>query len=482
MATNNIYDCIIVGAGPAGLTFATIAEKNSKILIIDKDKVIGGCHKVNRQKYENENYFSEHGPRLYFNNYTNFKTILNIIGVKFNDIFIKYKISLIEIMYNLIIKDNIFTFNEIMKMTKDFLLLMINPNYAKEISMKEYLNINKFSDKAINYVDRYCRFMDGGDSNMISLHTFLNVMNEVMLYNIYQPKKPNDEGLFIIWYHYLKTKNIKFKLNTIITSISETNNIVKIITLNNEIIYTKRLILAIPPINLNTIINNSDKNIKNKFTDLQIYAENTEYNQYISITFHWNFKLNIDDKLYGFYSNTDWGIGAIVLSDYMKFKEKNSKTVISCVITIIDKKSKIINKTANECIEKNELIMETFRQLREIYKDLPIPTLAFINNYYENKHWNSNETAFIKTPHYKYLSNKISDNIYTLGTHNGNARVHFTSMESAITNAIVLSNELYNTGYHIKRPFNIRDILVVIIIMIIIIILINLYIGEYAGK
>ena len=29
-----IYDCIIIGSGPAGLTFATLADKNEKIMII----------------------------------------------------------------------------------------------------------------------------------------------------------------------------------------------------------------------------------------------------------------------------------------------------------------------------------------------------------------------------------------------------------------------------------------------------------------
>ena len=81
-----IYDCIIVGAGPAGLTFATLANKNERIMIIEKDDVIGGCHKVNRQKYENEYYFCEHGPRVYIGNYINFKMILNKIGLKFKDL------------------------------------------------------------------------------------------------------------------------------------------------------------------------------------------------------------------------------------------------------------------------------------------------------------------------------------------------------------------------------------------------------------
>jgi len=107
-----IYDCIIIGSGPAGLTFATLADKNEKIMIIEKDKFIGGCHKVNRQKYENENYFCEHGPRVYFNNYINFKMILNKIGLKFNDVFVKYKLSMIRSLYEEVIKTNIFNFNK----------------------------------------------------------------------------------------------------------------------------------------------------------------------------------------------------------------------------------------------------------------------------------------------------------------------------------------------------------------------------------
>jgi hypothetical protein len=470
-----IYDYIIVGSGPAGLTFATLADKNDKIMIIDKDKVIGGCHKVNRQKYENEYYFSEHGPRLYFNNYVNFKTILSIIGVKFSDLFVKYNLSYFEILYNTTIKENIFTINESFIMTIDFFKLLGNPNYAKNTSMDEYLTINNFSDKAVNYINRVCRLMDGGGLDKTSLNSFLNVLNETLLYNGYQPKMPNDEGLFIVWQNYLK--NVDFKLNTTITNIDNSNSIIKINSANNETFYTKKLIMAIPPINLNAIIQKSSKNIKKLFNNnLDLYANKTEYNEYISITFHWNFKLNLDKKIYGFHNNTNWGIGAIVLSDYMNFKEKNSKTVISCVITMTDIKSKNINKTANECSDKKDLIDETYRQLNEIYKNLPVPTLSFINNYYKNGRWESNESAFIKIPNYGYLNNKISDNIYTLGTHNGNGKVHFTSMESAVTNAISLINQLYNKKHYIKRPYTIKDIIIIFLFFIIILLIINLFI------
>ena len=72
--------------------------------------------------------------------------------------------------------------------------------------------------------------------------------------------------------------------------------------------------------------------------------------------------------------------------------------------------------------------------------------------------------------------NKISDNIYTLGTHNGYAKVHFTSMESAVSNAIKLVNIIYNKNYNIKRPYNLRDLLIIIIIFLIVIVIVNLYI------
>ena len=467
-----IYDYIIIGSGPAGLTFATLADKNDKIMIIDKDKVIGGCHKVNRQKYENEYYFSEHGPRFYFSNYLNFKKILSIIGVKFSDIFVKYNLSFFEILYNTTIKENVFSMNEIFIMNIDFFKLMGNPNYGNNISMNEYLTINNFTDKAVNYINRTCRLMDGGDLDKTSLNSFFNVLNDTLLYNGYQPKMPNDEGLFIVWRNYLK--NIDFKLNTTITDIDYYNNDNSIIKINsnNGSFYAKKLIMAIPPINLNTIIEKSSNNIKKLFNiNFAKYAEETEYIENISITFHWNFKLNLDKKIYGFHSNTNWGIGAIVLSDYMNFKEKNSKTVISCVITINDVKSKNINKTANECSDKKDLIDETFRQLNEIYKNLPVPTLSFINNYYKNGKWESNETAFIKTANYEFMNNKISDNIYTLGTHNGNAKCHFTSMETAVSNAIALINQLYNKKHSIKRPYRIKDIIIIFIFFIIILII-----------
>lgn len=470
-----IYDCIIIGSGPAGLAFATLADKKEKIMIIEKDKFIGGCHKVNRQKYENEYYFCEHGPRMYFSNYLNFKMILNKIGLKFNDVFVRYKLTMIQSLYEEVIKPNIFNFNEIMTLTISFFKLLLDPNYAKNLSLYDFMKDNNFTEKAFDYIDRNARITDGSDIYKISLNTYLSILNETLLYNAYQPKLPNDDGLFNIWKNNLT--NVDFKLDTEVIKIEKENEIIKLTTPKDNY-YCNKVIIAIPPVNLYKILNNSPENLRT-INDLAEYSEQTNYNTYVCVTFHWNYELTDLPKDYGFNNNTDWGIIKIVLTDYMKFKERNSKTVISCCISYVDKKSKYLNKTANECSDKNEIIYEIYRQLKEIYHNLPIPTLAFINNYYENGKWKSNETAFIRTTKYNYIrNNKISDNIYILGTHTGNAKIHYTTLESAVTNAIHLVNVIYNTNYNIKRPFTIKDLIIILIILIIIIIIILNINGE----
>lgn len=471
-----MYDLIIIGSGPAGLTLATLASEeieNKKILIIDKDKTIGGCHKVNRQLFEKEYYFSEHGPRVYIGNYINFKFILKKIGINFRDLFAKYKFGMLSSTIDIINK-KVFNLTEILILSKEFLIFTFDYLYGYEKSLIDFLNENNFSDNAKNYLDKFCHIIDGGDIKRVSLNTFLHIINECMLYSIYQPKLPNDEGLFQIWYNYLNNKKIEFKLNTEVIGINYEDN-KKIINIRTNYGYlkAKKVVFAIPPENLISIIQ------KNNNLELINYNKNAEYNEYISITFHWNYKFDIDNINAVLVNNSSWGVIAIVLSDYMKFKENNSKTVISCAITFTNNKSNNINKTANECSDKNEVINETFKQLNEIYNNnLPEPTLAFINNYYKDGKWTSNEKAFIKTYDSSYIVSSIDVNLYTIGSHNGKAKVHFTSMENAVTNAIRFYNDIYNKKIEIKRPFLIVDLIKISIYLLLHFILLALKIDS----
>ena len=215
------------------------------------------------------------------------------------------------------------------------------------------------------------------------------------------------------------------------------------------------------------------------FSKVEKWSKKTDYIEYISITFHWDSKLDLA-KVYGF-PKSDWGVSFIVLSDYMKFQEKESKTVISTAVTIVDSKSAHINKTANQCTDKKELIQEIFRQLNESFKELPEPTISVLNskNYYDkNKQtWVSKDAAFIEShgSHYIPFKSDKYNNLYNLGTHNGKSIYNFTSLESAISNAFYLSGELYPSlkeKYEIKSVMNLRDMLMYLIIFLLVLLII----------
>ena len=138
-------------------------------------------------------------------------------------------------------------------------------------------------------------------------------------------------------------------------------------------------------------------------------------------------------KIYGF-PKTSWGIAYIVLSDYMSFNEASSKTVISAAITITDKRSNTINKTANQCIDTNEIINETFNQLKSSFPNLPLPTASLLSpGVYYNKDlqkWTSIDTAYISNVTKDFnleFSSKTISNLFNVGTHNNKSLYKFTS-------------------------------------------------------
>jgi hypothetical protein len=454
------YDYVIIGGGPTGLTLAwLLSQYKQKVLIIERESYIGGCHGVKRVN----NLFSEHGPRIYIDNYLNFKEILKEMNINFNDIFIPYKFGINDFINSGI---NNLSIREIFILLYTFLKL--NESY-KNISLLEYIHKYNFSEYAINYLDNICRLSDGGGIEKFTLHSFLQILNQNLLYQIYQPKKPNDIGLFKLWYDALMKNNVEIRTNNEIDEIMIENNNIKYIKSNNNIIYGNKYILAIPPYQINELLNkfNLRDIFKNNFND---YAIKTNYITYIPITFHWINKIKIKKK-WGF-PESEWGIGHIVLSDYMDFENNHSKTVISSLITKHNK-SKYLNKSPNEISDKDIIINEVFRQLQTILIDLPEYDYAIMSqNYYENNQWKSKHTAFMTTK-YGYINNtsNIINNIYNCGVQNGNSNYYFTSMESAVTNAISLVHNLIpesKNKYIIKEIRTLRETIGIIILILII--------------
>lgn len=466
---SNKYDYIIIGGGPSGLTLAWYLSKYKyKVAVIDKNDSLGGCHRVHRIN----RLFTEHGPRIYVDNFIMFKNLLEDMGLNFDDLFIPYHFNMSNIGGG--IMDNL-SLSELWSLAKKF--IDINSSY-KKISMDDFMNKNNFSNKAKDYIDRLCRLTDGAGSDKFTLYAFLQLANQNMLHTIYQPKKPNDIGLFHYWEKALKKNGVDIFLNTDAMDMNSKKNKIKSLFLqNNNKIYRingNNYIFAIPPYNISQFLNNSNNNqIKNSFGKLKEFSDwslKTNYLEYIPVIFHFDKKIKLND-IWGFPS-TSWRIGYIVLSDYMDFNDPRSKTVISTIITK-NSKSDYTNKTPNQTKDKNELINEVFRQLKLSYPDLQNPTFSIVSqNYHDGEKWIPRDTAFMKTK-YGYINSKSDkfSNLYNCGFQNGNSNYSFTSIEGAVQNSINLLYKLENKSqkkYPIKNTSTIIDILVKIIIFILI--------------
>jgi len=469
------YDLVIVGAGPAGLALAhTSSSLYRRILIIDKELEIGGCHRVKRDV---DGLFTEHGPRIYLSIYYNFFNLMNEMGLKVEDVFVNYKYSFLDVATNKIIP--YFTIYEIFMFTLAYLMFIINDDYGKDISLFEYLRGNGFSLKVIDMYDRLCRFTDGGNVYSYSLNKILKMTDNAPLLKIYQPKAPLDMVLFSTWKKFLSNSGVDFMLGFNITDYDIINNNVETITLSNtEKIKCGKVVFAVPPVALMNIIKYEDglRNAFGNYNDFERWADKTKYIDYISITYHFKDKLRLPIEN-GLTFDTDWGIVLINLTDYMENIENGYLTVLSTAVSICDKNSRTTYKKANES-SSEELIKEVHRQIKEsLFDDLSDDYKAIINpnNYYDtykNK-WACKDNAYFNVYSENYIPfNSSINNVYNLGTHNGKSYISYTTIESAVSNAIYLSGELYPeviSNYRIYRGITGKNILMVIIIIMFII-------------
>lgn len=472
------YDIVIVGAGPSGLTLAQCCSSIGKsVLVIDRENAIGGCHRVRRvpvpYKNTTEYVFTEHGPRVYSLTYKTFISILEDIDLSFHDFFTPYNFSISDIGGQTIFQT--LNFMEILAFMVSFFQFIFIKDYGKQISMKQFMQNNNFTKLSADTIDRICRLTDGASSENYTLYQFLQLFNQQFFYTLYQPRLPNDIGLFKSWKAKLEQLGVDFLLNTNVDEIYEHNGVITNLSANYTVINGKQFVLAIPPENLVDLLHNSSQKVKNafgNFDNLIRWSESTEYIEYISCTFHWDKNLHLN-KVWGF-PRTEWGIAFIVLTDYMSFHETCSQTVISAAVTIPGVKSNRIGKTPDECSE-NELLQEIFYQLRSSFPELPYPTHAVMSpGVIFDKSWISKDTAFISTTNQPFLnaSSKTIRNLFTLGTHNGNHIYSFTSLEAAVSNGVHLGHVLYpelKDKYSIKKCTHVTDIIIISIIILIVI-------------
>lgn len=472
------YDIVIVGAGPAGLAMAhACSALNKRILVIDREQSIGGCHRVKRVK----GMFTEHGPRIYVSTYVNLFYLMSEMGLKLSDIFTDYKHDFVTVAIQNILPN--FSIWELGVFTATYFMYLMNNEHGKNISLRKYLVKYGFSSKSIDIIDRLCRYTDGGNIDTYSLNKLIVLQDGMFNIKIYQPKKPLDTSLFVLWRSFLEQRNVTFALGKEVTYIHKLdNNKIQYIILNDkDTVYLDKLIFAIPPTALvKALKGTSIQDCFGNIGHLANWSEKTEYIEYVSITYHFKDDLKLP-AINGLTFETDWGIVVVNLTDYMTDIEEGYKTVLSTAICKCDANSSFIYKTANEC-NKEELFAEVYRQIKgSMFPDLPSEYMAVLNpsNYYDvrKNRWECTDDAYFNTIHTNVIPNgsESCKNVYNVGTHNGRSYTSYTCMESAISNGMALACILYpqlRSKYYLRKTLRGKEYVMLIMIIITIIVIV----------
>ena len=481
VSDNQTYDYIIIGGGPAGIACAQLLtenksqDRNLTVAIIDNSPGLGGCHRVIRQ----DGYFTEHGPRIYTGAYVNFKALLEQAGLEFNSLFVEYEYNVINLSRLFLTE---FSAYEMGVFTLEFMKYILNTEYGRNVSLRTVTQ--NFSERSQSLIDRICRTIDGGTIDTYSINKFIRGVDDNVFYTFYQPRVPNDKGLFKVWGDILRNRGVDIflsrKVETIEVMTGATPGV--IVKSGEKVLFGKNVIMAIPPRHMYELL------VRSRLIDVFVneslmvdWVKRTDYIRYITITYHWDKAIDVPHQ--NRLGDTDWAISDIKLSHYMKnINDSNTEEfVISAAVVYLDKVSKFTNKTADESTEE-ELIAETFRQIGErVGQPIRMYDRAFINPNIKKVDglWVDTDTAFVNTydnplPTFPFRSHRYP-NVYNVGTHNNVVHYHYTSLESAVTNAIMLCNTLNEPN---SRPFPIRSsvklssilqIVVVILLLVVVI-------------
>jgi hypothetical protein len=440
---NEVYDYIIVGAGPSGLTLAYYLSNHfgKRIIVLDKHEDIGGCHRVNRHRVNrrgielsripinriaqgvaeqqpsntnDKNGFSEHGPRVYSSSYTNFIKLLRDMNLDFYSLFRPYDFQISRIGGET--ASSIFSIKELAHLAYAFVLFILDARgkYGQSMSMKSFTEEHAFSAESIDYIDRVCRLTDGATYATYSLNKFFQLLNFQSIYRLYQPVNPLDEELFSKW---------AAKISAPIIRGYEVSNVRRVggVNIVNDEIRGKNIIFAIPPKNLSGLVHLSPE-----------WIHDHTYIPYYCIAFEWDTDiLRGVQRVWGFPRST-WGVAYIVLSDYFE-EYRGKRTLISTAITIPE--GRMNGKTASEASHE-ELAQGILRVLSENYPILgkTRPSAVRIGSL------PNNDSAYIENANVsnsdQFLPFKLAEGIYTVGVQNGKSDYKFTSLEAAVSNAM----------------------------------------------
>lgn len=471
------YDYVVVGAGPCGLAFAQCAQSVGKrVVVVDAEDTIGGCHRVRRVTVDGKRLFTEHGPRVYSDTYATFQQLLTHMGVSFHEIFAPYDFSIATIGSSTVFQS--LTYTELVKLVIAFLKLTFDSSYGTQQTVAAFGVAHGFSNRAMDMIDRVCRLTDGAGADRYTLNQFLQLANQQYMYTLYQPRAANDKLLFKVWGEYLSQNTcgkprVDFVMRrTVNAVVTDKHGVVRGVDTALGMVAGKNVVLAVPPIAAARILGASaSSTVRNAFMAddaVSAFARTTDYELYIPITYHYFTEQRLP-RVHGF-PRSDWGVAFVVMSDYFAKETEDSATVISIGVTMPERIARRIGKTVHQC-SKGEMLQEVFEQMREAFPKLERPDVVLLSPgvTFDGKKWVSKDTAFIQTSAQPFPQVSTIPCLFAIGTHNLKSMYAFTSLESAVSNAVSLSHTLFpktKQKFPIRSRVTVKNVLARLVVII----------------
>lgn len=440
-------DVVIVGGGPAGLTAAYyLARAGKRVTLLEAHDSLGGCHRVVRGP---DGLFAEHAPRVYSDSYVNTAAVLRDMGGAWPDFFTPYNFGITTIASKGALGH--LGVRELAVLAVAFLLSLL-PGTAGALqawSMADVAERFGFSPDAADYLDRVCRLTDGAPAERYSVWHFLQLVNQQAMHALYQPRAPTDEGLFKFWAARLPA-GCTVHTGTRVTALDPD---ARTVTAGGRTWRYQQCILAIAPAAAAAIPGLAPPAGRLSPTGAAFPAMTpqwtaaTDYAPYISLALHFREALpaGVTDA-HGF-PDTEWAIAYVPVSAYW---DGDGPGVLSVTVTRPDARSSVLGKSAQQCDDEQELIDEVVRQLAAT---LPLPDIAaaLLTPGTERRGgaargaWVQPDNAYVAaagTAPVPFASATHPDSLFTVGTHTGASWYAFTSMESAVDNALWLCRRL----------------------------------------
>jgi hypothetical protein len=420
-----MYDYIIYGGGPTGITLGLLLSKNYKVAIIEKKETLGGTWRVEWKR----GLFTEHSPKVTVNDSENFVKVMEEIGLDFDKeteaVYpAREKMGIIDyVLKNMSILD-------IIRLIIVYIYYMLT-DIAPDKTVKEWSK--NFSEKGKKAIDTLSILVSDIPEKVL-MEEFVNSFQFNKLLKLKDPEK---------WTKYatteLEKRGVDIYFNLPIISLSIREGVIENKLEKGGKVKGDRHILTLPPLALYEVLSKSDREIRGNWGNEEKVFDLLKNSYYSSIGFqlHYNKKIDVPEN-FCWHCET----GGVALSyNRSSFLGGQEGTIISG--TIVDQRNIKLpletksssSKTLEESIKS---VINNIINILGKYPDNITINKVNQSDFEGNQKYNSEDTAFVRTKRGILKPKGKLSGLYTVGSHN-------TKGVSTINKAINNAKDFFDT-------------------------------------